>query len=163
MEGGSGGESRILHTSPASLEPIIQSFSKAVNLYGGAILGRSHKKLLLNSHHAVETENTENICLSRIIMINAPGVVVSVSQCVRWWDMHNNGLLHTLTQMKRTFTVQTTMSVFSPEDLLKCFETNTECIKLHLPLVQCRKRERKAFLCYYATLQTDQINMENVF
>ena len=68
MEGGSGGERRILHTSPASLEPIIQSFSKAVNLYGGAILGRSHKKLLHNSHHAVETEKTENISVCLVLL-----------------------------------------------------------------------------------------------
>lgn len=41
----------IFHTSPNSLELIIHSFSKTVNLYGGAILGCSHKKLRFTFHH----------------------------------------------------------------------------------------------------------------
>lgn len=57
IEGGNGGKRKIFHTSPTSLEPIIQSFSKTVNFHGGAILGCSHKKLLFNSHHAATTED----------------------------------------------------------------------------------------------------------
>lgn len=38
---------KIFHTSPNSLEPSIQSFSKTVNLYRRAILGGSHEKVAL--------------------------------------------------------------------------------------------------------------------
>lgn len=78
IDGGNGGKTKIFHTSPTSLEPIIQSFSKTVNLYGGAILGYSHKKLLFKFPPL--NQDWKYFFLTHVIMINALRLV-SISTC----------------------------------------------------------------------------------
>lgn len=97
----------------------------------------SHISYLIRAHHSVIQQNCEfvwrcysglqpqkvvlqfpphsqawkYIFLTRIIMISAWNLIVSISHHVKWWDVLNNGLLCTLLyQMKKAYTAKTSIS-----------------------------------------------------